>query len=159
MAEKRRPCTKCGKGRAERFFTSARGRVCVTCQRARSRTTSHAARINKTYGITAEQYAALLVSQNGACAICKQTRSYRLNVDHDHASGHVRGLCCRLCNGKLLTAARDNPETLRSAADYLENPPAFAVIGKVVAPIEQQDRGTTRRSRRSRRGHATPQAG
>ncbi|SRR6266496_3841386 len=134
MVEKRRPCQKCGRGRTERFYKSARGRVCVTCQRTRSRTTNHAARIGKTYGITADEYTAILAAQQGACAICMQTRSYRLNVDHRHSDGVVRGLLCRLCNGRLLTAARDNPETLRRAADYLEAPTAVAVIGVRVVP-------------------------
>lgn len=134
---KRRPCAKCGRNRAERFFKSARGRVCVDCQRARTRTTSHANRIQATYNITADEYAAILAAQDGACAICQQTRSYRLNVDHCHASGQVRGLLCRLCNGRLLTAARDRPEVLRRAADYLESPPALAVVGERIVPVTE----------------------
>jgi hypothetical protein len=137
VAEKRRPCGKCKRNRAERFYKSARGRVCLSCQKARSRTNAHAARIGKTYGITAEEYATILAAQRGACAICKQKRSYRLNVDHSHADGRVRGLLCRLCNGRLLTAARDNPETLRRGADYLENPPAVAVIGERLVPTTE----------------------
>lgn len=145
--EATRPCRTCGKNRAERFYKSARGRVCTACQKARSRTTNHAARIGRTYGITADEYNTLLAAQDGRCAICRQARSYRLNVDHDHASGHVRGLLCRLCNGRLLTAARDNPATLRSAADYLENPPAIAVIGvRVVPGIEPAPRRRRRRA-------------
>lgn len=34
-----------------------------------------------------------------------------------------------MCNGRLLTSARDNPQTLRNAADYLERPPAVDVLG------------------------------
>lgn len=146
--EATRPCRTCGKNRAERFYKSARGRVCLSCQRARSRTNAHSARIGRTYGITAEEYATLLAAQQGACAICGQKRSYRLNVDHDHASGAVRGLLCRLCNGRLLTAARDNPATLRSAADYLENPPALAVIGERLVPVSEA-KPTRRRRRRA----------
>lgn len=145
--EARRPCAKCGKNRAERFFKSAKGRVCTTCQRARSRTNAHAARIGRTYGITAEEYAALFAAQDGRCAICRQQRSYRLNVDHNHKSGAVRGLLCRLCNGRLLTAARDNPETLRRGAEYLENPPALAVIGERLVPDEFKHGGNRRRRR------------
>jgi hypothetical protein len=156
MTEKRRPCAKCGKGRAERFFKGPRGRVCVTCQRARSRTTNHAARIGKTYGITADEYNAILASQNGACAICKQTRNYRLNVDHRHSDGVVRGLLCRLCNGRLLTAARDNPDTLRRAADYLEAPPAMAVIGERKVPDEGGTSNPQRRKRDRRSIASTP---
>lgn len=146
-ATSRRPCAKCGRNRAERFFKSARGRVCMTCQRARSRTTSHAARIQATYNLTADEYKALLAAQQGVCAICRQSRSYNLNVDHCHSSGLVRGLLCRLCNGRLLTAARDNPQTLRNAADYLETPPAYAVVGERIVSDELQARPARRKRR------------
>jgi len=35
-----------------------------------------------------------------------------------------------MCNGRLLTAARDKPDVLRAGADYLDNPPAARVIGQ-----------------------------
>ncbi len=159
MAEARRKCAKCERNRAERFFKSARGRVCLSCQRARSRTNAHSARIGRTYGITADEYQAILASQGGVCAICGQTRTYRLNVDHRHADGLVRGLLCRLCNGRLLTAARDLPAVLRAAADYLESPPAVAVIGERLVPDGGGDTGGSRRTRRAKargRGHSPP---
>lgn len=87
-----------------------------------------------TYGLTPEQYDAMLAAQGGVCFICSGKRRYLLAVDHCHATGRVRGLLCKLCNGRILTAARDNPEILRRAADYLEHPPAFAVIGEHVVP-------------------------
>lgn len=83
-----------------------------------------------TYGLLEGEYEALLAAQGGVCAICKQSRKYRLNVDHSHKSGHARGLLCRLCNGRLLTAARDNPQTLLNAAEYLTNPPAIRILGE-----------------------------
>ena len=120
----------------------------MTCQRARSRTTSHASRIKQTYGLTAEDYQALLAAQDGRCAICGETRNYNLNVDHRHSDGLVRGLLCRLHNGKLLPAAKDLPAILRAAADYLENPPAVAVLGERFVPDEFKDGKPSRRSRR-----------
>ena len=77
----------------------------------------------QTYGLTAEQYAALLDHQGGACAICRGVRRYRLNVDHDHRTGLVRGATCRRCN-RLLRDVRDDADVLRAAADYLDLPPA-----------------------------------
>jgi len=67
--------------------------------------------------------------QGGVCAICRQLRRYRLDVDHDHKTGLVRGLTCRLCNRRILPASKDNPEVLRSAAAYLEDPPAVRFLG------------------------------
>jgi len=51
------------------------------------------------YGITIEDYDAMLAAQGGGCAICHTPpRSKRLHVDHDHADGRVRGLLCYHCN-------------------------------------------------------------
>ncbi|WP_433332564.1 endonuclease VII domain-containing protein [Spirillospora sp. CA-294931] len=83
-----------------------------------------------TYGLQRGEYDKLFAAQASVCAICGQARKQRLSVDHCHKRGHVRGLLCRLCNGRLLTAARDRPEILRAAAEYLENPPALEVLGE-----------------------------
>lgn len=155
---KTRPCKGCGRNRAEKFYTSARGRTCATCRKARSRTNSRNRRILETYGLTEAEYDSLFAAQDGRCAICGGVRRQKLSVDHRHADGLVRGLLCRLCNGRLLTAARDLPAVLRAAADYLENPPAVAVLGERVVPDEHRDGGNSRRSRRRGRGHAAPEA-
>ena len=119
----RRPCKTCGRGRSERFYRSTRSRICLTCQTKTRRATSRALRVATTYGLSRADYDALLAHQRGVCAICGGRRTYALDVDHDHATGKVRGLLCRQCNRRLLPAAKDNPETLRNAANYLEWPP------------------------------------
>lgn len=60
------------------------------------------------YGITIEEYEAIFKQQNGLCAICEQPESHGrngkihpLSVDHNHVTGHVRGLLCNNCNTKL----------------------------------------------------------
>jgi hypothetical protein len=54
------------------------------------------------YGLTIEQYHALLEKQGGGCAICgagpSQGKKRRLDVDHCHSSKKVRGLLCASCN-------------------------------------------------------------
>jgi hypothetical protein len=77
----------------------------------------------KPYGITAADYAALLLAQGGVCAICHQpakggrTSTARLHVDHDHGSGKVRGLLCNKCN--LAIGHLSDQGLLQAAADYL----------------------------------------
>lgn len=86
------------------------------------------------YGMTAEDWLAILEKQGGVCAICgKCPSSGRFNVDHQHVGpgGHwkklpphrrrerVRGLLCWTCNhlcvGRGVTVAK-----LKAAAAYLE---------------------------------------
>ena len=62
-----------------------------------------------------------LRQQKGCCEICLTPLSYKtLNVDHDHATGHLRGLLCRHCNW-LLGHARDSTTILASAIVYLNH--------------------------------------
>jgi hypothetical protein len=90
-----------------------------------------------TYGLGPGEYERLFEAQEGACAICRGKRRYRLSVDHDHKTNLVRGLLCRMCNERLLTAARDRPEVLRSGAEYLEAPPAQRHIGMRYYQLEE----------------------
>lgn len=54
-------------------------------------------------GITVEDYFAMLRRQKGACAVCREVPKgkIRLHIDHDHATGQVRGLLCLGCNVTL----------------------------------------------------------
>jgi hypothetical protein len=75
--------------------------------------------LKRRYGMTPEQYDDLLRRQGGACAICREVTTARLQVDHNHATGAVRGLLCTLCNtaiGKL----RERPELFARAVEYLD---------------------------------------
>jgi hypothetical protein len=82
----------------------------------------------KRYGLTPEQYAALLEKQLGICAICgaRPTREKPLQIDHDHAccpqqkscGRCVRGLLCKRCNTGI-ALLQDDPQILKLAFDYL----------------------------------------
>lgn len=55
------------------------------------------------------------------CDACGQRHGARaFHLDHDHATGRFRGWLCHHCN-VALGCVRDNPETLRKLASYLEN--------------------------------------
>lgn len=77
----------------------------------------------RNYGVTPEQYEAMLEVQANRCAICRTDTpggKGTWHVDHCHDSKAVRGLLCHHCN-IMLGNAKDDPAVLRSAAAYLEN--------------------------------------
>lgn len=86
-------------------------------ERARNR------HVERVFGLTAEQYKALWEFQGGRCFICLGAGGGRaFAVDHDHATGQVRGLLCAVkCNYELL--GRFDLAALERAVDYLRNPP------------------------------------
>lgn len=76
------------------------------------------------YGITPDDYFDMLEHQDGKCAICHRPerhqqagRLVRLSVDHDHATGQVRGLLCRGCN--VAVSYYENHELEASVTVYL----------------------------------------
>lgn len=76
------------------------------------------------YGLTDEQYQAMLEKQEGRCSICgtapkSPATKYVLHVDHDHETGHIRGLLCPHCNHGL-GKFKDSVELLQKAIDYLK---------------------------------------
>ena len=68
-----------------------------------------------------------LKEQDGKCAICEielkpNGRSPdSICLDHCHKTFRIRGVLCQLCN-RMIGNSKDNPETLRKGADYLERP-------------------------------------
>jgi hypothetical protein len=71
----------------------------------------------------------------GRCEICgaEQGPKRKLAIDHDHETGHVRGLLCRQCNLGL-GAFDDRILLLISAVEYLQRKPAIKAH-KIVAPV------------------------
>jgi hypothetical protein len=76
------------------------------------------------YGISQDEYDAILAGQGGVCRICGESgvdKSHaRLVIDHDEASNSIRGLVCARCNLGL-GAFRHSPMILRAAAEYLDS--------------------------------------
>jgi hypothetical protein len=72
--------------------------------------------------VRAELYDLLLSKQDGKCAICQKSASSftkRLCLDHNHATGEYRGLCCSYCNRYQVGKFKDHT-VVRRIADYLE---------------------------------------
>lgn len=109
---------------ASREHLDGKQNTCANCIRDYNRL--------RRYGISRAQYDHLVSAQNGACAGCLRPyaalplangRSERLYVDHDHATGKVRGLLCMECN-TILGLAHDDPVVLERLDLYLTCPPA-----------------------------------
>jgi hypothetical protein len=148
-----RACLQCG----ALFVASGRTSQKLYCSRScksRYRTTSGQAKnhhLAETFGITLEEYDQILAGQGGGCAICGKTQEVngnRLAVDHDHSccpstrscGKCVRGILCRECN-RALGLFKESPEIVRSAIQYLNNPP-FAEMPREL--MEQRTTAPTR---------------
>lgn len=75
------------------------------------------------YGITQEDYDAMVIAQGDRCAICgtieKGGNSKKYwHVDHNHETGRVRGLLCHRCN-VAIGFMKENQDTLYMAQVYL----------------------------------------
>lgn len=75
--------------------------------------------IKKFYGLTQEEYEAL----GPSCGVCGS--GLKLNVDHDHSTGKVRGKLCHSCNTGI-GLFKDSVELLHKAAAYLGRMPKGA---------------------------------
>lgn len=86
------------------------GPRCTTHHREhtrRSKARRHARHVEKGFGITGEQYAALYASQGGKCYICQRAtgKTKALAVDHDHYREgclHAPDVGCPMCVRALL---------------------------------------------------------
>lgn len=94
----------------------------VIKHRTKNRDRFEAARIMYEYGITFQEYDALLTKQNGTCAICRLpcATGRKLCIDHDHKTGKVRGLLCRTCNSGI-GLLKEDIDTLKRAVQYLNH--------------------------------------
>lgn len=91
------------------------------------------ARIKRTYGLTKEQYDEL---NTGSCPICLRpfTNLVRPVVDHDHVTGHIRGILCFYCNHRVVGRHRDG-SLIRRVADYLDRSPKQFLV-----PVKKKKR-------------------
>lgn len=138
-----RRCTRCKQiksltdfGTQRKRFGNYRKRWCRDCDKAWHR--EHAKTPHRMkqkyvynlakYGLTLDDYDAMLTAQNGVCAICaaperiqlREERGHRqLSVDHSHVNGQIRGLLCRACNTGI-AQFQDNQELLLAAIEYLK---------------------------------------
>lgn len=77
--------------------------------------------VERNYGLSWEDYEAMLARQDGRCAICRTSNPGKKawHVDHNHENGDVRGLLCSDCN-LTLGKINDSVEVLYSMIRYLK---------------------------------------
>lgn len=97
--------------KAKRLQYEADGRKAISNRR------SH---LKRKYGITLEQYDEMLAKQGGVCGICRcePRPDISLHVDHNHATGEIRGLLCFSCN-VTVGHLREDHDRLAAVAAYL----------------------------------------
>ncbi len=137
---RRGPCEACGQPIPERRHANA---IYCSPECKLQANRSHHPKVSKNragynreylYGITPEQFEAMLAAQGNRCAVCRDEewpgiKGKGPQADHDHVTGQVRGLLCGRCNAGIRDF-RDDAARLRAAAAYLEGPwPAAAVLG------------------------------
>lgn len=134
-------CTKCGVTKPISMFWPDRRRGgtlphCKACKAAYAKrwraANPHKARerywsnpqgerdrhLVRKYGVTRATYAKMFSDQGGCCAVCRKSQARAFDVDHDHATGVVRGLLCTNCN-RMIGHAGDDAKRLIAAARYL----------------------------------------
>lgn len=110
-------------------------RYCKSCLRDKRRVKRsenpehyHERHLQRTFGMTLEEFQEIEKKQNYRCAICgtdnpgtikrKGASKSQFCVDHDHITRKVRGLLCSTCNAGIGLLG-DNLKSLEAAAAYL----------------------------------------
>ncbi len=121
-------CPDCGQLFSLEDFPSntsvadGRGSYCKPCHNARGQRDRERAggsryyHLKGRYGLTRADFDAMMRAQGGMCAACR-TRTAD-HVDHDHATGRVRGLLCFTCN-VALGNVQDDEGRLNGLIGYL----------------------------------------
>ncbi len=105
-----------------RSYYERNGEAIRAKNRERNRTLTPETRrrhmLSHRYGITMQEFDAMVEAQEGACAICGDVPTKGvLTVDHDHDTGVIRGLLCRRCNSWL--SLFENERMYAAALAYL----------------------------------------
>ena len=121
-------------GRPRKFYNERTCKICHLdyvpragtqkfCQRCVPIGDRKAMGLASVYNISKHHFDMMLSQQHNACAICHDSfvdmSPQHVHVEHDHKTGAVRGILCRMCN-HALGLMKDNPSSLRTAATYIE---------------------------------------
>lgn len=121
-------CEVCG---GTEFYNDKKRKTarCATCQRERMRVyrEKHPERVKEQHrkwirehrlGIKDSHVQKILEEQGFKCAICGDQIDHSGHVDHNHETGKIRGMLCRMCN-PALGGFKDSLEIVERAVTYL----------------------------------------
>ena len=127
-------CPRCGRPKILDEFSKAtksrdgRFTYCRLCLKEKNATRTSELRkkwyLAQKYGMTLSEYARMLNSQQGKCAICKQGKDgidmdgKPLALDHSHKTGKARALLCFRCN-VLLVLVEERSDLIPVMQEYL----------------------------------------
>lgn len=125
----KRKCSNCLTEKDDSEFYKGRSNKCKTCRnidhqkwvnnnRDKTRRTMRNTNYKREHGITYDEYVKMFNEVGGLCQICGRSFE-KLCIDHCHESGVTRGLLCNSCNIGI-GHFEDNPNSIRSAIDYLK---------------------------------------
>ena len=127
-------CPKCGEQKPLSEFHKNKSskdglaRMCAICSTIQSRDwyrknphVKKNANLLREYGVSLEQFEAMVLKQHGKCAICQNEFKDSVDtcVDHNHTTGQVRELLCNHCN-RAIGLFKESLATVKSALVYLE---------------------------------------
>jgi len=109
----------------DKKYLSARCKPCHQKYKKTNKNTTKnrkAEKLKLRYGLTYEEWENIRSNENYQCMICgvsEEEMDKKLDIDHCHSSGKVRGVLCNPCN-RMLGNAQDNINILKAAIEYLE---------------------------------------
>lgn len=117
-----RECKICNKERKYAWHHTDSGKI-----------SSANTKLKRRYGITLEEYEKMLESVGGRCEICGASNSdhgHRLGVDHNHATGEIRGILCKSCN-VAISRFKDDASIMRRASEYISRIGTLRTVEKL----------------------------
>lgn len=146
-------CKDCHYLKRKRYFESEKGREVHRLSNAKYHRTERGQvmrrkhHLKRNYGITLEQFAALIEKQKGLCDCCGDVlgEPKQTHVDHDHETGEIRGVVCGPCN-RTIGHSLESTERLDRAIRYLEKWRLAALARKfLVRDLGENGAGTNMR--------------
>lgn len=94
---------------------------CKYCHNRRStkeqvKSRNNKAKIKRDFGLTVDEYKKYFEIANYKCEICNS--GLRLSLDHNHATGKIRGVLCMNCN-TALGHVKDDIKILEGLIEWL----------------------------------------